>query len=143
MLLGIRHAEGLFVHLANPRVTKSCRRRWTGLVVALSVSLTVCDAQQVGLSPSYRFLLITQNLASFQIQRTEQKAPQAMGCWRVFTETLSSRGQNFGLSRDLDGLTAFQYVLAPLVRPRSPFCLRVNSCESPRAPPRMDPPTFC
>ena len=143
LLLGIRHAEGQFVHLANPRVTRSYRRRWTGLVVALSVTLTVCDAQQVGLSPSYRFLLISPDLAAFQNKRPEQKAPQAMGTWRIFNQTLSSRGPASGASRYLDGTKAFQYALAPLTCLSSPFCLRVNSCESPRAPPRMDPPTFC
>ena len=108
MLLGIRHAEGQFVHLANPRLTKISRRRWTGLVAALSVTLTVCDAQQVGLSPSYRFLLFTQNLASFQIQPTEQKAPQALDVWRAYSETLTTRSQASSVPRDLDGTPSFE-----------------------------------
>jgi len=111
--------------------------------VALSVTLTVCDAQQVGLSTSYRFLLTTQAVASFQSKRAEQKAPQAMSPWLIFNETQSSRGQASSGSRYLDGTKAFQYVLAPFTSHTSPFCLRLNSCESPRAPPRMDPPTFC
>jgi len=132
------------VHLANHRVTKNCRRRWTGLVVALSVTLTVCNAQQVGLSPSYRFLFMNQDLASFQMKRTEQKAPQAMGPWVAYSETASSRGPATGFSRYLHGNEAFQYALHPLAGcPDSYFCLRLNSCESPRAPPPMDPPTFC
>jgi len=131
------------VHLAIPRVTKIGRRRWTGLVVALSVTLTVCDAQQVGLSSSYRFLLLTQDLASFQTKRAEQKAPQAMSPWQIFNESSANRGQTAGGTRYLDGIQTFQYALAPLASERNPFCLRLNSCESPRAPPPMDPPTFC
>ena len=132
------------MHLADPRVTKSRRRRWTGLVVALSVTLTVCDAQQVGLSPSYRFLFMNQDLASFQMKRTEQKAPQAMGPWVAYIEAAASRGPATGFSRYLHRNEAFQYALSPLSGTSDPyFCLRLNSCESPRAPPPMDPPTFC
>ena len=142
-MLGIRHAKGVSVHLAHPRVSKSCRRRWTGLVVALSVTLTVCDAQQVGLSPSYSFLLISQDLTPFQMKRTEQKAPQDLSAWQAFDPSVSSRPQVSGAARYLNNTKAFQYALAPVACLRDPFSLRINSCESPRAPPPMDPPTSC
>ena len=143
LFLGIRHAQGQFVQLANPRVTKSSRRRWTGLVVALSVTFTVCDAQQVGFSPSYRFLSITQDLAFFQMKRTDQKSPQAMEPWRVINQLSSNRALAVGGSRHFESLKPCRYALLIPTSETTPFCLRLNSCESPRAPPPMDPPTFC
>ncbi len=53
----------------TPKFSKSYRRKWTGLVVAYRYRLPYVTPQQVGLSSSYRFLLITQNLASFQMKR--------------------------------------------------------------------------
>jgi hypothetical protein len=111
--------------------------------VALTVTFTVCDAQQIGLSPSMESLLITGNRLAFQIKRPDQKAPQDLGPTRLVNEAYASRGQISGGSRHLDGAQAFQYMLAAPISWASPFCQRLNSCESPRAPPLMDPPTFC
>jgi len=111
--------------------------------VALAVTLTVCDAQQVGLSPSYRFLLLSPDLASFQMKRVEQKAPKDLFIYRASDESLASRSQLSGGSRELCSPKVFRYALAPTADLHTPFCQRVNSCESPRAPPLMDPPILC
>jgi len=77
------------------------------------------------------------------MKRAEQKAPHDLSAWRAFDESLSSRNQISGTSRYLKDTEIFQYALAPMASSSAPFSLRINSCESPRAPPRMDPPTFC
>jgi len=135
--LGIRRAEGLFVHLAHLRVTSGNRRRWTGLVVALTVTFTACDAQQIGLSSSCGLLSLNR-LPFFQTKRPEQKAPQALSPVQILNEALAIRGP-FPSSRQLKITKKFQYILAPLTCWSAAFCLRLNSCESPRAPPLMDP----
>ncbi len=63
--------------------------------------------------------------------------------WRVINENSSNRSLAGGLSRYLDGAKTFQYALAPEPSLGNPLCVRVNSCESPRAPPLMDPPILC
>jgi len=142
-LLGIRHALRQFVQLANPRVTKYLQRRWTGFVVALTVSFTVCDAQQIGLSPSGDLLLTTTLRPAFQMKRPEQKAPQDLGPLPLYNQAFASRVQLNGTTVHPGGLNEFQYALVSAMRWESHFCLRLNSCESPRAPPLMDPPTLC
>ncbi|MCE0497201.1 MAG: hypothetical protein LV481_04560 [Methylacidiphilales bacterium] len=141
--LGIRRAKAHFVHLANLRVTKICRRKWTGLLAASAVILSLGDAQQTGLSPSQALLLLPlKNLVSFQFNRSEQKAPQDLGPIRIADLTLGIRGIFSDGSRFMDGAKCFQYAFqAPAWS--KPFCLRLNAFESPRAPPPMDPPTFC
>jgi hypothetical protein len=141
--LGIRRAKALSVHLANPRVTKDRRRRWTGLAVALTVILAVCDAQQIGLSPSDGFLLPIQNLASLRMMRPEQKAPPILAPLRVSNQAFASRKQASGAPRNFDGSKCFRYALISPGCYLNTLCPQPNSGESTRGPPRMDPPTFC
>ncbi len=88
IFLGIRHAKGLSVHLANPRVTKERMRRWTGFAVALTVTFAVCDAQQIGLSPSDGSLLSLKTLTSLRMVRPEQKAPPVIAPLRFIQSGL-------------------------------------------------------
>jgi hypothetical protein len=110
--------------------------------VALSVTFTVCDAQQIGLSPSDGSSSFRANFASYQTKRPEQKAPQViLGPMLVSDESATTR---LAGSPRLGGANNyFQYGLAPANRWPASFCLRLNSCESPRAPPLMDPPISC
>ena len=131
------------MHWDHLKVTGSIHgRRWTGLVVALTVTFTVCDAQQTGLSTSYGASSCGKRLL-FQTKRPEQKAPQALSPVQIFNETLAIRGSSSGSSRVLGNSRDFQYALPSMDCWSGSFCLRLNSCESPRAPPLMDPPIFC
>ncbi len=113
------------------------------MLVASAVVLTLGDAKQTGLSPSPAFLLLPlKNLVSFQFNRSEQKAPQDLGPVRIADLTLSIRGIFSDGSRFIDGSQCFQYALTAPVWSK-PFCPRLNAFESPRAPPLMDPPSFC
>ena len=142
--LGIGHAKALSVHLANPRVTKECWRRWTGFAVALTVTFTACDARQIGLSPSDpSFLPPIKSVAFFQIVRPEQKAPPVLAPMRISDQVLVSRKQASGAPRSFDGLKYFRYVLISPSYWLNVLCPQPNSGESTRGPPRMDPPTFC
>ena len=135
--------SGHFVHSANFRITKICKRRWTGLMAASAMILALGDAKQTGLSPSQALLLLPiKNLVSFQFMRNEQKAPQDLGPIRIADLTLGIRAIFSDGSRFIDGSKCFQYTF------RTPawsklFCPRLNAFESPRAPPPMDPPMFC
>jgi hypothetical protein len=113
------------------------------LAVALTVTFTVCDAQQIGLSPSGDLLLMTLRPVSFQTNRPVQKTPSDLGPLRLSNEGLASRSQFAGSSRNPNDSKGFQYSLVVPICWAKPFFLRLNSCESPRAPPPMDPPTFC
>ncbi len=141
-VLGIIDAEGLIVYLANLRVSRNRRRRWTRIVMALTVTFTVCDAQQIGLSSSYGYLSL-KNVIAFQTKRPEQKAPLALNPLRLGNEALALKLPLSASTRLSDDLKAFQYALPLADGCAADFCLRLNSCESPRAPPLMDPPTLC
>ena len=141
--LGIRRAQGQFVHSVNLWVTQIFGRRWTGLLTASAIILALGDAKQTGLSPSEALLLLPiKNLVSFQFMRNEQKAPQDLGPVRIADLTLGIRGIFSDGTRFIDGSKCFQYAFKTPAWSR-PFCPRLNAFESPRAPPPMDPPTFC
>jgi hypothetical protein len=111
-------------------------------LVTGAVILALGDAKQTGLPSSGAFLLPLKNLVSFQFNRSEQKAPQDLGPVRIADLTLGIRALFSDGSRFIDSSKCFQYTLqAPAWA--KPFCPRLNSFESPRAPPLMDPPTFC
>jgi hypothetical protein len=127
------------VHWANLRVTKECRRKWTGLAVALTVTFTVCDARQIGLSPSGGIPLPIQNGASLQMMRPEQKAPPLFAPLRVSNQAFASRKQASGTLRHFDGAKCFQYgLISPACRLNT-LCPQPNSGESTRGPPRRGP----
>lgn len=113
------------------------------MVVALTVTFTVSDAQQIGLSSSYDALLSNPTLAAFQMKRPEQKAPPAFSPWQATMEPQYNRKQLSGTPRSIHDSNYFQYALVLPTHWQSTLCVRLNSCESPRAPPPMDPPTFC
>ena len=112
------------------------------MVVALTVTLTVCDAHRIGLSTSLSLVAPMNKLVRLQSKRHEQKAPRSFVLVRATTETFASRQQGLG-SHYLDGSQYSQYALISLARWPNPFCLRLNSCQTTRAPPLMDPPTLC
>jgi hypothetical protein len=113
------------------------------LVVALTVTFTVCDAQQIGLSPASVFSLSYQNLSAFQTKLDEQKATQDLPTLMIPNQLVSAREQGAGTGRENETTLIFSYLLMPGICWTNPFCLRLNSCESPRAPPLMDPPISC
>jgi hypothetical protein len=127
------------VHLANLRVTKERRRKWTGLAVALTVTLTVCDARQIGLSPSDGLSLPNKNLISSRMVRPDQKAPPELGLLPNFNRALASRKQAAGAFRSFDGSQCFRYALISPYCWLNALCPQPNSGESTRGPPRMDP----
>jgi hypothetical protein len=131
------------VHLANPRVTKERMRRWTGFAVALTVTIAVCDAQQIGLSPSDGSLLSLKTLTSLRMVRPEQKAPPVIAPLRFSNQAFASRKQAAGTFRYFDGSKCFRYALISPGAWSNALCSQVNSDKRTRDPPRMDPPFFC
>jgi hypothetical protein len=124
-------------------VTKERRRRWTGFAVALTVTFTVCDAQQIGLSPSGSLLLPIKNPASMRMMIPEQKAPPVLAPWSISNQAFVSRKQSAGAPRYFDGSKCFRYAL---ISPRCwlhTLCSQPNSSENTRGPPRRGPPLFC
>jgi len=115
------------------------------LLVASTVTMmlvTLGDAKQIGLSPSMAILLPIKSLV-VQMERGEQKAPQDLGPIRFTSDILSIRSLFPSGSPFIDGSKDFQYALISSACWPSPFCLRLNSCESPRAPPRTAQILFC
>jgi hypothetical protein len=111
--------------------------------MALTVTFTVCDAQQVRLSSPEDFLLPIKNFVSLRMMRTEQKAPLILAPFRISNEIFASRKQGAGTPRNFGGLKNFRYALLLPDCWLNPLCPQPNSGESTRGPPRMDPPIFC
>ena len=107
--------------------------------MALIVTFTVCDAQQIGLSPSDASLL-QKNLAAVRTVRPEQKTPPVLAPLRVSNQAFASRKQASGTPRYFDGSKCFRYALIPPGGWLNTLCSQPNSGESTRGPPRMDPP---
>ncbi|HUB66120.1 MAG TPA: hypothetical protein VL981_01390 [Candidatus Methylacidiphilales bacterium] len=111
--------------------------------MASAVVLTLSDAKQTGLSSSGALLLLPiKNLISFHFNRSEQKAPHDLGPIRITDPTTGIRSLFTDGSRFIDGAQCFQYVLGSPAWAK-PFCLRLNSFESPRAPPWVALFMFC
>jgi hypothetical protein len=111
--------------------------------VALTVTFTVCDAQQIGLSPSGGLLLPIQKLVLLRSVRPEQKTPPAMTPLRVCTEALVSRKQFSGTPCSYNDINRFRYALISADSWLQPLCPQPKSGETNRGPPRMDPPFSC
>jgi hypothetical protein len=124
-------------------VTKERRRKWTGLAVALTVTFTVCDAQQVGLSPSAIFLLASKNYFALRMMRPEQKAPPILAPMRVSNQAFASRKQAAGIPRQFNGLHFFRYALISQNCGLDALISQPNSAEKTRGPPRLGPPFLC
>jgi hypothetical protein len=130
------------VHLANLRVTEERRRKWTGFAVALVVTFTVCDAQQIGLSPSGGISLPTL-VATVRTVLPEQKTPPVLVPMRLFNEAFASRKQASTTPRPFDGSRGFRYAwIQPDCWLNAPGS-QPNSGQITRGPPRMDPPISC
>ena len=111
--------------------------------MALTVTFTVCDAQQIGLSPSGPLLLPIKNLASLRTMPPEQKAPPVLGPLSNSNQAFVSRKQAAGTPRHFDGSKCFRYAL---ISPRCwlhTLCSQPNSGENTRGPPLRGPPFFC
>ena len=130
------------MHLANPRATEDRRRRWTGLAVALTVTFTVCDAQQIGLSPSDGALFGGDHVVYSPSVRPEQKTTPVLAPFRIVNEALASRKQ------PIESARTFAPAASPIaiLLPTSAFVLlsyQSKAGETTRGPPRMDPPLSC
>jgi hypothetical protein len=108
-------------------------------VVALTVSFTVCDAQQISV-PSSDLLSSVTHFTSFQMERDAQKSPYDLNITRLGQDGRLVRALTSSPERFPAAPRALQYVLSSAFPWTHPFCWQVNSCESPRAPPLMDPP---
>jgi hypothetical protein len=110
--------------------------------VALTVTITVCEAQQTGLSPSDAALFGGQHATFSRSVRPEQKTTPVLAPFRAVNEALSSRKQPIETGRSfVTGISKL-----PLILPDNPFDLlsyQSKAGESTRGPPRMDPPLSC
>jgi hypothetical protein len=109
----------------------------------LTVTFTVCDAQQISLSPSDGLLLLNPTLALLRTVRPEQKAPPVLAPLRLTYQTFANRKQVSSTSRTFDRSAGFRYALVMPDAWLKVLCPQPNSGESTRGPPRMGPPIFC
>ena len=108
--------------------------------MALTVTCTVCAAQQIGLSPSATPLTDGWHTAIAGSVRPEQKATPVLAPFRA-NEFLVNRKQPVDASRALEGGGEFGRVL-PVSEMHLLSCQSIAG-ENTRGPPRMDPPRFC
>jgi hypothetical protein len=131
-----------FVHGATPNTNLGQRRKWTGLAVAFTVGFSVCNAgsalalspQVCGNLPSFAFL------SSFQIKRPEQKTPHDLNVVRATSDPRVSRSSASGSVLFAETFPENQTLGAGNALGWKIFGTTTDSCESPRAPPLMDPP---
>jgi hypothetical protein len=121
---------------------KSCGGKWTGLIAAITVSLTICDGQQINLAPSGQKGFILAPSASLQKERNEQKAPSDFTFNRFTQDTPLSRSSCSGTACNLSPQKNFQYARHQVCPGVNPFGWQLNSFASSRGPPLMDPPHF-
>ncbi len=140
--LGIRHAKAVPVHLAHPPATHECRRRWTGLALALTVSFTVCDARQVGASLSHGAWLSVAGQVAFRMVRPEQKATPALDPLPAPRQSFTAR-EPILRAPSLDSAPPPRRTALPLVSGAAFVCSQSILDEWTRGPPLMDPPHFC
>ena len=114
-----------------------------GFAVSLTVTFTVCDAQQIALSPSGAPLSPTENLATLRTVRPEQKTPPVLAPLRVSDQSLASRKQIVGTPRYFDSSKCYRYSLIPARCWLKSLSSQLNSGQTTRGPPLMDPPHFC
>ena len=112
-------------------------------MVALTVTFTVCDAQQIGLSPSDGSSLAIKYLASWRTVRPVQKAPPILAPLRVTSQSFASRKQATGTPRYFDVSKCFRYALVSPACGLKGLSSQQKSGETTRGPPRMDPPISC
>jgi hypothetical protein len=110
--------------------------------VALTVTFTVCDAQQIGLSSSGIALSAGRLTCSLPSTRPEQKSPPDLSPLRVSNQTFASRKQAPGEPKAASTPT-FRYAIALPACPAAAPSPEPKSGEITRGPPLMDPPIFC
>jgi hypothetical protein len=119
------------------------KRRWTGFAVALTVTFTVCDAQQIGLSPSDSSFSSGKRTVAIRTVRPEQKAPPVLAPLRLVNTAFSSRKQASGNPRAFDGYPDFRYAWITPFQQLDALISQPKTGEITRGPPRMDPPFSC
>ena len=106
------------------------------MAVALTVTFTVCDAQQIGLSPSEAFSFPGKTLAAWRTMRPEQKTPPVLAPMRISNQAYASRKQSPGSPSAFGDMKCFRYALIAPTCWLNPLCPQPNSGESTRGPPR-------
>ena len=114
------------------------------MAMALTVTLTVCEANQASLSSASSTLaFLAQQRMAFEIKRPEQKAPHDLASAQFCQQPLTYRYLLSGGTRVVDETKEYAVGVALTICWTTPLPLHPNSCESPRAPPLMDPPISC
>jgi hypothetical protein len=110
--------------------------------VALTVTFTVCDAQQIGLSPSETAFFNGPSPVLARSVRPEQKATPVLAAFRPLNDAAASRRPPVESTRAFPpglseiGPTDLAHFFASL-------SCQLTAGETTRGPPRMDPPSFC
>ncbi len=114
------------------------------MAMALTVTFIVCEANQASLSSASSTLaLLAQQRMAFEIKRPEQKAPHGLASAQFCQQPLTYRYLPSGGTRLVDETREFAVGEALPIYWTTSLPLYPNSCESPRAPPLMDPPISC
>jgi len=108
--------------------------------VALTVTCTVCAAQQTGLSASPTSLADGWHTAITGSVRPEQKTTPVLAPFRS-SDLLVSRKQPVDASRNLLGGNEFGSILPACPMPL--LSCQSTAGENTRGPPLMDPPRLC
>ena len=129
--------------MIGEKLTVATSRRLTSirLAVALTVSLTLCDADELGASRSCLSSACAY-LSSFQMERPAQKAPRDLSFWRLTEDAGMSRTLASSGSRVVDDELGFRYTLGASRPWLQLLGSQINAFESPRAPPREGPVPF-
>jgi len=110
--------------------------------VALTVTFTVCDAQQIGLSPSGSLFSGGSHPTVSRTVRPEQKTTLTLAPFRATGESVASRKPSTETARPFDA-RAPQYGLALPGRALELLSSQSKAGETTRGPPLMDPPRSC
>ncbi len=110
--------------------------------MALTVTFTVCDAQQIGLSPAVGILLGGQRVSLSRTVRPEQKTTPVLAPFRAVNEPVASRKQSLEAARTFAPGVA-EVSLALPVRSFALISCQSIAGETTRGPPLMDPPRSC
>jgi hypothetical protein len=110
--------------------------------VALTVTFTVCNAQQIGLSPADGILFGGQRVSLSRTVRPEQKTTPVLAPFRAVNEAIASRKQLIESPRTFaPGVS--EIAMALPARTFALFSCRSKAGETTRGPPLMDPPRSC
>lgn len=110
--------------------------------MALTTVIVVGGRSQLQLSAAVASTYQAAN-AALQTARPAQKSPFSHEAPTLDQNVVFNSIFPTGTLPWKGGLSHFQYFLAGCGSLPAPFCLNLNGYESPRAPPRMDPPCSC